>query len=187
MEIYLIRHPKTVAPKGLCYGQTDFEIEGDLFVAQQTIIEKLPHFETSPKIYSSPLQRCLQIANIFSQSVTVDTQLMELNFGDWENKFFDALPCEDVKDWSANFVEIPPPNGENFLQLMQRVGKFWQILISENVEVVLIFTHAGVIRALLAILLKCPPQNVFHFQIECNSVQKFRHENDYTFIEYLNR
>lgn len=187
MDIYLIRHTKTLAQTGLCYGQTDLDVD-DIFFEQAAIIkEKLPKFNDEIVIFSSPLQRCQKLAAMFSAHFLIDEKLQELHFGDWENQLFDELPREEIEQWTANFVEIAPPNGECFLDLMQRVDAFWQQLILQKANTVFIFTHAGTIRALLALILKLPPKNTFQFSVDCGSVHKLRYLDGYTYISYLNK
>lgn len=56
MEIYLIRHTKPKVGKGICYGQTDLEIDETSFEQKLNFIsKKLPnHIE---KYFSSPLKK----------------------------------------------------------------------------------------------------------------------------------
>ncbi|MDD2863667.1 MAG: alpha-ribazole phosphatase [Methylococcales bacterium] len=186
MEIYLIRHTKTVAQTGLCYGRTDLEVGDDFLAEAKKIKTKLPEFENSCVIYSSPLQRCQKLASYFGNANLIDERLQELDFGDWENCLFDDLPSEDVANWTENFVTCSPPNGESFSNLVQRVDEFWQMLLSQNTQTVFIVTHAGVIRALLAIILQLPLKNAFQFQVDYGSVHKLRYVDGYTYVAYLN-
>jgi alpha-ribazole phosphatase len=186
MEIYLIRHTKTVAHTGLCYGQTDLDVDEDFLFQAAKIKEKLPEFENNFVIYSSPLQRCEKLAKCFTTEISIDELLQELSFGDWENCLFDDLPREEVERWTESFVEIAPPNGESFLQLVQRVEAFWQMLLSQNAQTIFIVTHAGVIRALLAVILQLPLKNAFQFQVDYGSVHKLRYVDGYTYVAYLN-
>lgn len=187
MDIYLIRHTQTATAKGLCYGQSDVMLADsfpeDLFKLQQ----KLPLITDNSLIFSSPLQRCLQLAKRLSTSVISDERLLEVNFGDWEGRRFEDIDADILLHWTNNFVHSPPPNGECFSDLCQRVGDFWQALLTHNAAQVLIITHAGVIRALLTHILHLPPANAFHFQIDAGSVHKLQYLNNYTYINYINR
>ncbi len=186
MEIYLIRHTKTIAQTGLCYGRTDLDIGDDFLAGAKKIKTKLPEFENSCMIYSSPLKRCRKLATCFSSQVLIDNRLQELDFGDWENRLFDDLPTEEVAYWTENFVACAPPNGESFSQLVERVAAFWQMLQTQTTQTIFIVTHAGVIRAWLAIILQLPLKNAFQFQVDYGSVHKLRYIDGYTYVEYLN-
>lgn len=84
MEIYLIRHTTPDIEKGICYGQSDIPLKDTFPSEVKNILKSIPkHFD---KVYSSPLQRCTQLANYIDQNNTIDNRLMELNFGSWELK-----------------------------------------------------------------------------------------------------
>ena len=186
MDIYLIRHTQTDTPTGLCYGQTDVGLAAnfrDEFLKTQ---QKLTTLGPDCRVYSSPLTRCTEFASLLFRQVHNDDRLLELNFGDWENCPFDSLDAEGVRDWTDNFVSVGPPNGESFTQLCERVGAFWQDLLLTDAEQVVLVTHAGVIRALLAHVLQLPLANAFKFKVDMGSVHKLQHINDYTFVHFLN-
>jgi alpha-ribazole phosphatase len=188
VDIYLIRHTKTETVNGLCYGQTDVALADSFNDEAQLIHEKLPELLPDCLIISSPLSRCVQLAHSFSRPIQTDERLQEVNFGDWENQRFDDIDADALKDWTENFVTMPPPNGENFSDLCRRAGSFWDELLLKNpAKQVLLVTHAGVIRALLAHVLQMPPANAFKFRVDVGSVHKLQHINDYTYIHYLNQ
>lgn len=186
MDIYLIRHTKTDTPVGLCYGQTDVSLVANFKDEFIKIQQKLPALASNFRVYSSPLTRCTLLASHISSQVYNDDRLGELSFGDWENCLFDSLDTKELKHWTNNFVSLAPPNGESFTQLSERVGSFWQELLLSDAEQVLVVTHAGVIRALLAHVLQLPLANAFKFKVDVGSVHKLEHINDYTYVHFLN-
>lgn len=187
MEIYLIRHTKTATEKGLCYGQSDVALADSFFDEKQAVHAKLPVIDENALLFSSPLQRCMTLANTFSRPVITDVRLKEIDFGVWENVRFDEIDSEMLTFWTNNFVTQAPPNGETFNDLYKRAASFWDELIkTDGVRQAVIVTHAGVIRALLAYILPLPLANAFKFQIDTGSVHKFRFVNHYTYVEYIN-
>lgn len=188
MDIYLIRHTKTAAINGLCYGQTDVAL-ADTFAAEaQAIFKKLPDLSDNCLVYSSPLSRCLRLAEIFQQPVIVDDRLREVNFGDWENVRFDEIDQQALQHWTKHFVTQPPPNGESFNELCRRVGEFWdELTASTPARQIVLIVHAGVIRSMLTHVLQLPPKNAFSLRVDAGSLHKLRYENDYTYIDYINR
>lgn len=187
MDIYLIRHTRTATETGLCYGRTDVALspgfKEDLTVLQQ----KLPALTDGYVVFSSPLRRCMLLAEALSADVMADDRLLELDFGQWEGRRFDEIDADLLRQWTGNFVETAPPGGESFTDLVERIGDFWQDLLGQPHEQVLIVTHAGAIRALFARILDLPLANAFQLRIDPGSVHKLRHQNDYTYIDYLNR
>lgn len=187
MDIYLVRHTKTDTKKGLCYGQSDVGLADSFCDEALQLQQKLPELNGDCKVFSSPLSRCLRLANRFSDAVATDERLLEMNFGNWENSRFNEIDAHSLRRWTENFVDVAPPNGESFTDLCRRAGSFWLDLLNTQSEQVLIVTHAGVIRALLVHILKLPPANAFQFRVDFGSAHKLQHQADYTSIHYLNR
>jgi alpha-ribazole phosphatase len=186
MDIYLIRHTQTANNIGLCYGQTDVILADSYADEMASLHNKLPEFEDDCNVYSSPLMRCLQLAQTFSDNVIIDTRLLELNFGNWEGQPFDAIDSDIFQHWTDNIVTMRPPNGENFEDLYQRAAEFWKDLLATEAKQVLVFTHAGVIRALLAHALNLPLANSFQLRIDSGSVHKLQLYDNYLYVEYMN-
>ncbi len=186
MDIYLIRHTQTAADPGLCYGQSDIALADSFPDEAENLHDKLPEFDENCKVFSSPLGRCLQLAQTFSDTVTTDARLQELDFGAWEGKRFDDIDADALQHWMDNFVTAAPPNGENFEDLYRRADSFWQDLLATEAKQVLVITHAGVIRALLARALNLPLANSFQLRVDSGSVHKMRRADDYLYIEYIN-
>ncbi len=187
MDIYLIRHTRTNTVQGLCYGQSDVQLASTFEDEAQTLSNKIPPLSTDCLVISSPLNRCLLLAQTFQRKIITDQRLQEMSFGDWENQFFDDIDEAQLKHWADNFVTISPPNGENFTHLCQRVADFWcELLATKPAEQIVLITHAGVIRALLTEVLKLLPEHSFHIRVDFGSVHKLQHSNDYTYVHYLN-
>ncbi len=189
MDIYLIRHTQTDTLKGLCYGQTDVALAESFPEEARLLQQKLPEIKANSLFFSSPLTLCVKLAEKLSDRVTIDDRLLELDFGDWENKHFDDIGVDVLNQWTDNYVHVAPPNGESFIELCQRVGAFWQDMVRgkhPSSQQILIITHAGVIRALLANILKLSPSNAFQFRVDFGSVHKLQHLDNYTYINYIN-
>jgi alpha-ribazole phosphatase len=187
MDIYLIRHTKTAATPGLCYGQTDIALADSFADDLLHIRNKLPELPSDCPVFCSPLSRCLQLAGYLSGNVRCDKRLLEINFGDWENRCFDEIESDALRHWTDNFVHVAPPNGESFSDLYARTADFWQDLTRQRAGQVLVVTHAGAIRALLAHILTLPLAHAFQFRINPGSVHKLHYTADYTYIDYLNQ
>jgi alpha-ribazole phosphatase len=187
MDIYLIRHTRTATETGLCYGLTDVALSPSFREDLAALRHKLPALTAQCAVFSSPLTRCMRLAETLSANVTADDRLLELNFGQWEGRRFDQIEPDLLRQWTGNFVETAPPGGESFSDLCERVGGFWRELLEQPHEQVAVVTHAGAIRALLAGVLDLPLANAFQLRIDPGSVHKLRRQHDYTYIEYLNR
>ena len=113
---------------------------------------------------------------------------MELDFGDWEMQAWEAISRQQLDNWSMTYIDIPPPNGESFSALQKRVIEFIHQLQSQyQGQTILIITHAGVIRALLANVLNLPLSEVFKFQIDYGSVTQITFNDTVHHVGYINR
>lgn len=170
MEIYLIRHTKPDIKKGICYGQSDIGVAASYKDEVAVIKDKLKGV-IPDVVYSSPLIRCHQLAKEFSKDVILDDRLKELNFGDWELKAWDDIPRSESEAWMNDFVNVSTKNGESYIDLQQRVLSFYNEFLQEKNETILVFTHAGVIRALLAWLKKMPLKDSFSIPVSYGDVK----------------
>jgi len=143
LTLYLIRHPRPLIAAGICYGQLDVEAENPAATAERLRAELPPGLP----VWSSPLQRCRTLAEALHPAPQIDARLMELNFGAWEGRPWDAVPRAELDAWAADVAGYASPGGESPRQLQARVLDFVADLgAGEHVLV----THAGVIRTLLA-------------------------------------
>jgi len=189
MELLLIRHTAVQFPEGaqsLCYGQTDMPLAASFEREADTILKKLEPFVAhgAMSIVSSPLTRCKRLAQRicerFPMLLATDERLQEMNFGAWEGNDWNALPADEVTTWMNDFVHTAPPNGESFQDLANRAVAAFNDLTrraspptSANTTLVLV-THAGVIRALLAHVLEIPLRKAFALTIDYGSISTLR-------------
>lgn len=171
MEVYLIRHTTPGIEKGICYGQSDILLNMDLFDEEsEQILTKVPmHFD---RVYSSPLNRCLTLAQTLSPDVIQDELLMEMHFGDWEMQLWKDIPAEPLNKWMKDFVHEHVPGGENYLNLHQRSAQFLNKLLEKDVKTVGIVTHAGNIRSMISLALDLPLENSFRLNPGYGSVAR---------------
>jgi alpha-ribazole phosphatase len=97
MDIYLIRHSKTDTLKGFCYGQSDVELAESFLEEAQQLQQKLSELKANSLVFSSPLIRCVKMAKMLSENVTTDARLLELDFGDWEGRYFNDIDADVLK------------------------------------------------------------------------------------------
>jgi len=169
MEVYLIRHTTPKISKGICYGQTDLEIDDTSFEDEvKFIVQNLP--TDIEKYFSSPLKRCKQLAEKLNADYSIDERLMELNFGDWENKNWNEIDKAQLNEWMQDFVNISPTNGENYKNLHWRTESFINEVLETNLQKVAIITHAGNIRSFLSFVLSLPLENSFRFRLDYATV-----------------
>lgn len=191
MELYLVRHTAPEIAAGICYGQTDLDVAASFDTELSTLLDKLSHLEMA-EIYSSPLRRCLKLAEATSAAlnfgvVQQDDRLKELNFGDWEMQSWFNIPRAEMDSWAEDFVRQSPPNGESFQTLHARAKLFLgETAYSTNPHPKLVFTHSGVIRALVTEVQQQPLESAFKLEIDYASVTKLSIADQQGQIDFLN-
>lgn len=189
MEIYLIRHTSVGVEKSVCYGQSDvplssnFDIESNIILSQFDLNEQF-------QIYSSPLSRCTNLAVKFNKTIEpiLDSRIMELNFGKWELKKWNEIDPDELNIWMGDFVNVKCTNGESYKDLSNRSSDFFNELIDKSDEKIIVISHGGVIRSLLAQILEIPLEKSFSLQIDCGKVSKIKVvSKENLIVQYINK
>lgn len=187
MEIYLVRHTSLNIEGSICYGQSNVDL-ANTFDSELSIIKaKLPDLENAI-FYTSPLKRCFSLAfRITGKTPVIDNRIIEMNFGEWELQNWNLLSGDIFKKWCLDFVNTQTPNGESYLDLYKRSIDFWNEVITQQHEKVVIVTHGGVIKAILAHVLGIPLVNSALIDISFGSISKIRINGTIQNIEFINR
>lgn len=177
MEIYLVRHTTPDIEKGVCYGQSDIGLSNSFKREAKVVFDKIL-LSNKVQVYSSPLKRCLQLAKEFSENIQLDNRLLELDFGNWELKKWNDIPKEEMDPWMKDFVNVKVPNGESYTQLAERSTAFYEDLLKKNHDQVIVVTHGGVLRSLLALLTEVSLENSFDIKVDYGQVSKITIANN---------
>lgn len=160
MEIYLIRHGKTkYNAEGRFIGTTDLAL---IEAGRKEIIElwkdKAPNIEA---LYSSPLKRCLETAEIIfpNRKPKVINNLHEMSFGAFEGHTEEYLQKQpEYQEFIKNMATFQIPQGESGISFMKRVKQGFLEAVSDMEDGGLkrgaIVAHGGVIMSLLALFCK---------------------------------
>ena len=188
MELYLVRHTTPDIASGICYGHSDIDVATSFAAELEVLGNKLAGIMPAA-IYSSPSQRCAKLAGALDLgNVIQDPRLMELDFGDWELRRWDDIPRNELDVWAHDHVVQAPPNGESFYALHQRAISFLtEVSANPSQSRVVVVTHGGAIRALLAEVLGLPLIDVFRFQIDYTSVTQLLLDEQVMRVGYVNR
>jgi len=184
-KITLIRHPKTEAPKGVCYGFTDVAADKEHLDDMQKLIPQ--RITPNTAIYSSPLKRCALLAekvSVSSQKIHFDKRLKELNFGNWELQKWNEIPTEEFQEWESDFVNHKVPGGEAYIDQYNRVTEFWNELIQSKEEEIAVFTHSGSIRCILSYILEIPLRKTFYLQLGYGAIVNIKYHGEFYQVEF---
>jgi alpha-ribazole phosphatase len=149
MELVLIRHPRPAEAEGLCYGSSD--LPADVTALAQCAAAVRAELEALPEVsdtrwFSSPLQRCTELAALLAPAFETDARLAEMHFGGWEGKPWPAIPRAEVDAWVADLLNYRPGAGENVAPVAGRVQGFLDTLRSSGCARAIVICHAGTIR-----------------------------------------
>lgn len=160
LELVLVRHGYTQWNQERRYvGWTDVPLApGEA--------ERLDKLRTQPpltgefhRVYCSDLRRCRETLTALiphqEPQAVYDSRLREMDFGAWEGSTYDQLKDNPLyRSWIDNPEAATPPGGEAWAHFAARIDHFWTELQQEAeapaVTRILLVTHGGVIRQLLA-------------------------------------
>jgi alpha-ribazole phosphatase len=161
---------------------------------QAKVLADYLRHKTIDAIYCSPLKRAQQTVapalKLGGHTQTVVDGLREINFGDWTGLGWQEVE-EQFKfrshEWLDQIHYHGAPNGETGAIFRQRVEPcLEQIINRHRGQNVALFCHGGVIRMILAILLKLPLPKTNHFDIEYASITQVALHPHMAEIELLN-
>lgn len=166
-RVVLVRHA-AVAGAGRFLGQRDVALSPVGRGQLRCLGAKLSKYRIQA-IYSSDLQRARSTAVAVARKLGLDVEirkgLREMHFGSWEGlswrqivRRFPGL----ARRWQQRFPYQVVAGAERFEQFSRRVRRVLRDIVSRNIgRCVLVVTHAGVIRAVLASALGIPGRNAF--------------------------
>ncbi len=178
MELLLIRHTRTAAPEGTCYGRLDVALADTHASDIVNVLRCVRHVD---RVFSSPSQRCAQLALALAQRDACPLHyaeaLQELNFGAWEGRAWRDVARAQSDPWAEDPWLRAPPGGETEASLWQRVADWRERHLSDShlnelTERIAIIAHGGSLRALRCQLLRLAPQERWQWQIAYGECQR---------------
>lgn len=149
MRLWLVRHARPLVAPGVCYGALDVAADAPATQeAAEALAAELPHGLT---VHTSPLQRCEQLTQVLRGlrpdfTFKIDARLVEMDFGTWEGRRWDAIARSELDSWTGAFATWRCGGAECADRFMARVAAVWDEARALDQPTVWI-THAGVIRA----------------------------------------
>jgi len=178
MTVYLelLRHGETELGGGL-RGSLDDALTATGWAQLRNAVADGSHWD---RLVSSPLQRCARFAEELAAQhgvpLSLEADLQELHFGAWEGRSSAELMQTNAKDlgrfWSDPYG-FTPPEGEPLLTFEARILSALQRLQARHAgERLLLVTHGGVIRLLLARARDLPRNDLL--QVAVGHAERFR-------------
>ena len=120
-KVYLIRHglPDFPGGKGMCIGTTDIPL-GEKGLLQAEEMRKILPAVTA--VFSSPLTRAVQTAQVIGMPITVLVNLREMYAGEWDGLTFDEIRQRYPELYAARAtnLSIPLPGAEDHEEALAR-------------------------------------------------------------------
>lgn len=171
MTIYLelLRHGETELGGGL-RGSTDDALTDAGWAQLRAAVADGSRWD---RLISSPLQRCARFAEELAAQhgvpLSLEPDLQELHFGAWEGRSTAELmqtSAEDLGRFWRDPYGFTPPEGEPLLAFEARVlGALQRLQARHAGERLLLVTHGGVIRLLLARARGLPRNNLLQVAV----------------------
>ncbi len=133
-------------------------------------------------VASSPLSRCRAFAERLAERhalpLSVDARLLEVGFGAWEGRTAAQLHAEDpdqIRRFYLDPVNARPAGAEPLADFRTRVVAAFEALVCQHAGGhLLVVTHAGVIRALVAHVLGAPLEAIYRIEVAYAALTRIR-------------
>ncbi|MGJ7514921.1 alpha-ribazole phosphatase family protein [Pseudomonas baetica] len=189
LRLDLLRHGETELGGGLRGSLDDALTEKGWQQMRAAVMGQGPW----DRLISSPLQRCARFAEeLAAQSglpVSFDQNLQELHFGAWEGQSAAALMETDAEGlglfW-ADPYSFTPPQGEPVAEFSERVlSAIVRLHAAHAGERVLLISHGGVMRLLLAQARGLPREQLLNVDVGHGALFSLSVESDGVLREVL--
>ena len=187
MRLDLLRHGETELGGGL-RGSLDDALTAKGWEQMRAAVQALGPWD---RLVSSPLQRCARFAEELGERlglpVQLEKDLQELHFGAWEGQSAAALMETDAQALGLFWADpygFTPPEGEPVIAFSARVlaavDRLHQAYAGERV---LLISHGGVMRLLLAQARGLPREQLLTVEVGHGALFSLRVEANATLSE----
>jgi broad specificity phosphatase PhoE len=174
--IAFVRHGQTASNAG---GQLQGRFDAPLTAdgeAQAARVADAMCAEQPVRVVTSPLARArttaAAIAAQVGVEVEVDERLVELDYGDWDQKRLTDVPAEVWREWRAN-PAFTPPGGESLEAVTTRVVDFCESRRAQwRDELLVAVSHVSPIKAAVCWALGSDERAQFRMQLGLASITR---------------
>ena len=188
-KLILIRHGQTeMNAQNLYFGKLN-PLLNDLGIEQAYMVkEKLSNIAYD-YIYSSPLERAretAEICNYLNKEIIYDNRLEEINFGAFEGLTFKEISKKfpnEVKEMERNWKTFNYITGESLEELYQRAVSFLETL--DYTKDNLVISHWGIINCIISYFVSGTLDTYWKFKVDNCSIVVFEGDFNFSYLTKL--
>lgn len=180
--LVLVRHGETTGKSSeRLYGSTDIPLS-EFGCKQMTLAGKALERESFDRVITSPLIRSIKGANLVlnghNSSIIIE-EFREIDFGSWEGYTLLEVQKEApelYEEWMKGDIGFTFPEGDKRKSFFDRIAQASIREFNMNNGKTLAVLHKGVIKGVIATLLKKEISDMAHYPIELGSIHRL-HKN----------
>jgi len=146
------------------------------------------------EIVCSPLRRCIQTAEVITKElglqVTIEDDLREMDFGQWEGLTYAEVEeryPHDLAEWRRSAHVAPTGSAETFSGVLDRMRGVAERIATRYVgESVLALTHVTPLKALVVQALGAPPSALYRLELSPASFSRIAYTGSEPSVQLFN-
>jgi len=175
--IVLVRHGQTDANRaGRLLGRADPPLNERGRHQADSLATVLEH-ESAPRlVLTSPLLRARETAERISAAtgtpVRIDERLIELDYGEWDERLLRDIPADVGTRWRAD-PSFAAPGGESLVDLRSRITPCAEELMELATDgVIIVVSHVSPIKAIICWALDLDDSYAWRFRLDVASISR---------------
>lgn len=190
-SIYFVRHGQTISQTPtVIYGRNEIELS-EIGMQQMRDLSKTIDTKVE-RIFCSPIGRSRKSAEILAANripVEAKPEISEIDFGQYAGKDTAKLPDVFVDKYQTRLTsDTPFPEGESVNDLLQRISRFHQWLVKQDLQSVCLVSHQWLLNYYLKTLIQADilrganfvfkPGRVTYIQVSVDDIDFMAHNID---------
>jgi phosphoserine phosphatase len=164
-KILLVRHGHVEGIKPERFrGRSELPLTHRGVSEAQAVARRIASAWRAVKIYTSPMQRCIETGHAIAKACGVESQaiaeLNDIDYGAWQSRSYEEIEKTEPQLFAAWFATphlVRFPDGESLQDMVARTADALRLVLIRHVDdTVVLVGHTSVNRALLVQLVDQP-------------------------------
>ena len=175
--IVLVRHGQTDANRaGRLLGRADPPLNERGREQAHALATALEHGPAPQLVLTSPLRRAqetaAQITAATGSPVRTDERLIELDYGEWDERLLGDIPSDVAARWRAD-PSFAAPGGESLVDLRSRITPCAAGLMEQARDgVIIVVSHVSPIKAIICWALDLDDSYAWRLRLDVASISR---------------